>query len=638
MKTKFAAAAVLRVGLLLVLICAGAAKIALANTNKIIKENLQPGTTAWQLTNPADNRQIEGYASLTSVPVGGNIDLFVNTSDKTYSLMVFRVGWYGGKGGRKVLGPQVLAGVQQVTPSPDPTTGILECHWINPFTIHVPTSWTSGIYLVKLHGNTSGKESYITFTVRDTRPAKIIFQQSVTTYQAYNGWPGTSPFTGPGQSLYGGDLYTGGPHGSSIPARVSFNRPYASDLGAGPPYGVGAGDFLRNAAPAAMEFGMLRWIEHNGYDVTYITNVDTHEDVGRLMRGKAFLSIGHDEYWSEKMRANVIQARDAGVNLGFFSGNYIYWPTQFVPDSKGNPNRALAVDKTLDDGTFAGPLYNESEQLLAGAMWGPGHNNTNGDIVVNPRQDPNDAPLNHWVFSNTGLQEGDVIPGLIGIEYNAINPDFAVPGGMLTLIHTQEPDFGNTPGGGGFRFPDDFDGKDFNTWYDQAQAVAATNGGQYDFDQKTCRANPASTCTIDQDCGVDGNGNPIDACVFPCDQTPIPPLNIPPPPGGWLVPSGDKACSNPFPEWLVFGTRTDWSMTIYQAASGAWVFSAATNQWSWGLDDYFTGLVTADGANNGPAIRTQCGYPWFHPGLVSCRNPAIEQITRNVLNKFIGPH
>jgi hypothetical protein len=77
-------------------------------------------------------------------------------------------------------------------------------------------------------------------------------------------------------------------------------------------------------------------------------------------------------------------------------------------------------------------------------------------------------------------------------------------------------------------------------------------------------------------------------------------------------------------------------MTIYQASSGAWVFNAATNQWSWGLDDYFTGLTTADGANNGPALRTQCGYPWFHPGLVSCRNAAVEHITRNVLNKFIG--
>jgi hypothetical protein len=82
--------------------------------------------------------------------------------------------------------------------------------------------------------------------------------------------------------------------------------------------------------------------------------------------------------------------------------------------------------------------------------------------------------------------------------------------------------------------------------------------------------------------------------------------------------------------------REDWAMTIYQASSSAWVFNAATNEWNWGLDDYFTGIDNGDGVNNGPALRTQCGYPFFHPGLVSCRNPAIEQITRNVLKKFIG--
>jgi len=203
--------------------------------NRIQQENRQPGTTAWQLTSPADNRQIEGYASLTSVPVGGNISLFVNTADATYSLTVYRMGWYGGKGGRKVLGPQLLAGVQQVTPTPDPTTGVLECHWINPFTIHVPTSWISGIYLVKLHGNTSGKESYIIFTVRDTRRAKIIFQQSVTTYQAYNPWPGYDPALGYiGQSLYGGDLYSGW---------VSFARPYGRGFQQNTLYGVGAREF-----------------------------------------------------------------------------------------------------------------------------------------------------------------------------------------------------------------------------------------------------------------------------------------------------------------------------------------------------------------------------------------------------------
>jgi len=115
----------------LVLLLFGCACFAFSDAvqaNVIEDENLQPGTTAWELTNPADNRQIEGYASLTSVPVGGDIDLFVNTQDATYSLTVYRMGWYGGKGGRKVLGPQTLAGVQQVIPTVDPTKELIECN------------------------------------------------------------------------------------------------------------------------------------------------------------------------------------------------------------------------------------------------------------------------------------------------------------------------------------------------------------------------------------------------------------------------------------------------------------------------------------------------------------------------------
>ena len=102
-----------------------------------------------------------------------------------------------------------------------------------------------------------------------------------------------------------------------------------------------------------------------------------------------------------------------------------------------------------------------------------------------------------------------------------------------------------------------------------------------------------------------------------------------------LVPT-ENFCSNPWPDWP--DQRYDWGMTIYQASSGFRVFNTATMEWGWSLDDYFTEIQTNDGINNGPAIRTQCGYPWFHPDLISCRNPAIEQITRNVLNRFITGH
>lgn len=576
--------------------------------NRIQKENRHPGTTAWQLTNPADARQIEGYASLTSVPVGGNVSLFVNTADSTYTLTVFRMGWYGGKGGRKVLGPQLLTGVQQVTPAPDPSTGAFECHWTNPFTVHVPTSWVSGIYLVKLHGNASGKESYIIFTVRDSRKADLVFQQSVITYQAYNPWPG-GPGGWVGASLYSFNTNPAlrglpgyktetsavNPDGSIsyvVQAEaVSFSRPYRTDLIAAgdsfysqtvsPYYGMGAGDFLHNIAPAAMDFDLVRWLEHEGYDVTYITDVDAEQDVQQLLRARGYISAGHDEYVSGQMKANIIQARDRGVGLGFFGANYIYWPVQLLAGSDGTPDRTISLApanrcvipdagdpdpndpgsytvnaseinacSVNSDGTANGCAQgeackykvsnwnghvdqngvSESEQALTGGMW-----DVDNGGLVSPLDDiivPADAPLDHWVFANTGLNVGDVIPGVIGTEYNKTSSDPSItPPGLQILLHTNAPNYG---------------------------------------------ANP------------------------------------------------------------VYYYPHDWTMTIYQAGSGAWVFNAGTNAWSYGLDDYFTGLVTTDGANNGPPFRIQCGVPAFHPGLVSCRSAAVEQITRNVLNKFIG--
>src|SRR5260370_33469676 len=165
--------------------------------------------------------------------------------------------------------------------------------------MHVPTSWLSGIYLVKLHGNTSGKESYIIFTVRDSRTADLVFQQSVITYHAYNPWPGGPVAGWVGSSLYQFQTnkafrrlpgYQTGTEGGVQAESVSFNRPYRTDVIANTPvhiysqsvsknYGMGAGDFLRNLAPAAMDFNLVRWLEHQGDDVTYITDVDTHEDV-----------------------------------------------------------------------------------------------------------------------------------------------------------------------------------------------------------------------------------------------------------------------------------------------------------------------------------------------------------------------
>src|SRR5204862_2284791 len=110
-------------------------------------------------------------------------------------------------------------------------------------------------------------------------------------------------------------LYKGsGPGGGPAPGRaykVSYNRPFnnrAQTYGYGPQSWV----FYN-------EYPMVRFLEQNGYDVSYQSGVDTDRFGSLLQSHKVFISAGHDEYWSGGQRAAVENARNAGVDLGFFS-------------------------------------------------------------------------------------------------------------------------------------------------------------------------------------------------------------------------------------------------------------------------------------------------------------------------------
>src|SRR6266550_3257404 len=203
---------------------------AAAQSNPIVVENEQLGTSQWQIGTRGTDAvgQIKGYASATSVNKGGNITFFVSTNPaQTYTIDVYRLGWYQGLGGRLMqhIGP--LDGIQQPTCPTDATTGMIECNWAPGYTLTTQTSWTSGIYLALLT-NAQMYQNYIVFVVRDdSRVAALLYQQPVTTYQAYNNYPDDGST---GKSLYGFNSFgattvTGGPQA----AKVSFDRPYTGD-------------------------------------------------------------------------------------------------------------------------------------------------------------------------------------------------------------------------------------------------------------------------------------------------------------------------------------------------------------------------------------------------------------------------
>jgi hypothetical protein len=381
-----------------------------AVTNPIMLENQQAGTEAWQLgdrygrpyaTDTAG--QIKGYASAVSVNKGGSIDFHVSVNPaQTFTIDVYRIGWYQGLGARLMqqIGP--LNGVAQPACPTNASTGMTVCAWTPSYTLNTQASWTSGIYLSVLK-NAQGFHNYMVFTLRDdSRVGALLYQQPVTTAQAYNNYP-----DGAGKSLYehsssGANTMAGTPRA----VKVSFDRPYSSH---------GDGQFLELS-----EINFLRWAEKSGFDITYSTDVDTHRDGARLLTHRAMLSLPHDEYWSKPMYDAAVAARDAGVNLAFFGANSVFWQIRFEPSASGVPDRVIVCykDSALDPVTDLnlktvqwredqnGP--NRPEQTLVGVQFTDGPNSGTASFVV--------ANSDSWVYAGTGFSNGTVVPGLVWYE------------------------------------------------------------------------------------------------------------------------------------------------------------------------------------------------------------------------------
>ena len=391
-------------------------------SHPVVAENRREGARNWQLTrvrlDPVPNSGgreayrssiIEGYCSRQSVAAGETIEFMVSTNPPArYQIEIFRNGYYGGRGARHLttLGP--FQGVKQ----PEPAAGdrrLVECQWEPAAALKIPADWPSGVYLGRLttlpeRADQPYWQSYVVFIVRDDRPADILFQCSDNTWQAYNRWPNT-------YSLYD----DGTPSMTSTPfVDASFDRPYGKYRQIyDNPQTVGSGEWL------SWEFPLAYWLEAQGYDVTYCSQSDMLAPA-RGLRCKTFLSAGHDEYWDERSYHTVTAMRDAGVNLGFLTGNAVCWVTPFGPNARGVPNRRIRREAPYG-GMSDQPGFNEKKMY---AKIGPDEGLLMGArnvIPVNGGGDWTVAKPEHWLFAGTGLKRGEAIPGLVGWEYHG-NP------------------------------------------------------------------------------------------------------------------------------------------------------------------------------------------------------------------------
>lgn len=389
--------------------------------NAVYIENLQPGTSAWRVSNWVTQTapEIVGYAGAVSVNKGGTLPVKVSVRlGGTYNVDVYRLGYYAGLGGRLMASLSGLSGVAQppcnVT---DEATKLIECNWPTSFTLNIGANWTSGLYIANLTDVASGKQSQVWFVVRDdASTSDIVFQSAFTTYLAYNNYGDSAR-----HSLYAFNSTNG-----QLAQKVSFDRPFAHV----------SIDPQRYDKITIYEHNMVRWLESQGYDVTYTTNMETHSTPASLNNHKVFLVAGHDEYWSLEMRNGVEQARDSGTNLAFFAGNSAYWRVRFEPATGGAANRVMACykdpvnspDPVAPTYLWRGPENNRPENALMGVMYvGDSVFNQYGgaDFITKNTNDP--------FYANTGLVDGTHFTGLIGYEWDAIVDNGFTPPGLVVL-------------------------------------------------------------------------------------------------------------------------------------------------------------------------------------------------------------
>jgi len=368
-----------------------------------------PGTGAWRLTRPALNSQIEGYALRTSVDPGQPVGLRVSTTAPRFRVRAFRFGWYPGGEAHLVWQSGWLPGRRQSGPVfSDYARRTVVARWHRSAT--VPTGgWLPGIYLLKLVAST-GWQSDVPLVVRSPSTwGRVALLAPVATWQAYNAWGGYS-------------LYQG-PDGDRRAWAVSFDRPFEAP---------GHADLLYGVVPIVVQ------AERLGIPLAYLTDIDIAANPGVLTGARAFVSMGHDEYWTPSMRATVLRARRHGTNVAFLGADTEFWRIRLARSLTG-PDRVVVGyrwDYPLDPmlprkpglttAPFSDPPAPRPEEALTGMRYACF---------------PVDAPYRvvaprWWGFAGTGVHAGRRFPHLVGVEADEVHPGPATPRRLRVLSST----------------------------------------------------------------------------------------------------------------------------------------------------------------------------------------------------------
>lgn len=338
-----------------------------------------------------------------------SIDLYCNSSAGTFQIEVIRQGAQN-----KTV--YVQHGISCVTQRVTNNIAAEGCQWAPTIELTIDTTWPSGFYLVRITDD-EGSQTETFFVVRAAEPGDAMLVLSTSTWNAYNTWGGLSYYTGghvvsPMRPMQRGFLSKADPQRHRIARLKHWPREDARAYVA-----AGYDDWSMAAGWANWEVLFVQWAETQGYNLGYAVSHDLDQHPNLLDGYPAYISVGHDEYWSAGMRDAVENYIDTGGNAAFFSGNTSFWQVRFSEnyrqmtaykcdihdDPEYNPRNAPTLSTMWSD-----PLVGRPENQMTGVSFtrgGYAHmpnapDGTGGYTIWQP---------DHWAFNATALKAGDTL-------------------------------------------------------------------------------------------------------------------------------------------------------------------------------------------------------------------------------------
>jgi PKD repeat protein len=520
------------------------AAVTCPSPNPVVQENncAGAGTTDWRLANPSEN--VAGFATQTSFNLGQDVPLKIARNAPVMpatkvDISVYRLGYYGNTGSRLIA----AASRTGVTVNNDFTcnprnaqTGYLDCgNWGVTYTIPGASLPASGVYLAKIRATDTGIDNHVMFVVRDDNRAsasKVLFVLPTASYQAYNNWGG--------KSLYWDRLGLGETvAGTQRAVKVSFNRPIDTPTA----------DHDRIRGP---DRNLIVWLEQQGYDVAYTDSLSVHQNPAQL-RAHAVVALGaHDEYMSGETVAALKAARDAGTSIINFGSNTGYWKVRYE-----DGGRTLVCYKTVQGSGSEGSGTVTPNDPGPDGVTGTADDALGADRTAGTADDrPDNATT---TFRDNGAPPGD--------------PN-APPGGRVGPDQPENSLFGVMYIGDNQQL----------TW--AVRVPPANAGGEFAGDRAWRNTGISST--------AGGTAGSSDTIGWEWDGVPSQAQYLSKQPAGvkrlsdtdtrltssnWIQDEGRVYTHTPPP-----GQGLP-NIVRYRAASGAWVFSAASNQYGYGLGE-----------------------------------------------------